>query len=91
MMVSKEEMFQKRRKVNQLAIALSMAAMVFGLVWLVWILWDTIILGVSGLTIATLTQMTPAPNDAGGLANAMYGSFLMVGLATLIWLYVFYP
>ena len=84
MMVSKEQMFQKRRKVNQLAIALSMAAMVFGLVWLVWILWDTIILGVSGLTIATLTEMTPAPNDAGGLANAMYGSFLMVGLATLI-------
>jgi phosphate transport system permease protein len=31
-----------------------------------------------------LTQMTPAPNDAGGLANAIYGSFLMVMLATFV-------
>jgi phosphate transport system permease protein len=81
---TKEQMFEKRRKVNQMAIALSMGAMAFGLVWLVWILWDTIILGIGGLTTATFTEMTPAPNDAGGLANAMYGSFLMVGLATLI-------
>ena len=84
MMDSKEQMFQHRQRVNQMAIALSMAAMVFGLIWLVWILWDTIILGIGGLTIATFTEMTPAPNDPGGLANAMYGSFLMVGLATLI-------
>jgi phosphate transport system permease protein len=28
--------------------------------------------------------MTPAPNDAGGLANAIYGSVLMVGLATFV-------
>ena len=84
MMVSKEQMFQKRRKVNQMAIALSMGAMAFGLVWLVWILWDTIILGIGGLNLSTFTEMTPAPNDAGGLANAIYGSFIMVGLATLI-------
>jgi phosphate transport system permease protein len=28
--------------------------------------------------------MTPAPNDPGGLANAIYGSFLMVCLATFV-------
>ena len=81
---TKEQMFEKRRKVNQMAIALSMGAMAFGLVWLVWILWDTIILGIGGLNLSTFTEMTPAPNDAGGLANAIYGSFIMVGLATLI-------
>ena len=28
--------------------------------------------------------MTPAPNDPGGLANAIYGSFLMVLLSTVV-------
>jgi phosphate transport system permease protein len=28
--------------------------------------------------------MTPAPNEAGGLANAIWGSFLMVILATFV-------
>jgi len=41
-------------------------------------------LGIDGLTIATLTQMTPPPMEEGGLANALVGSLLMVGLATLI-------
>ena len=59
-------------------------AMAFGLFWLFWILFETIRLGVGGLTLDTLTQMTPPPNDAGGLANAIYGSFLMVALATFV-------
>ena len=37
-----------------------------------------------GLNLATLTQMTPPPNEEGGLANAIYGSFLMVMLATFV-------
>jgi phosphate transport system permease protein len=36
------------------------------------------------MTLATLTQMTPPPNEAGGIANAIYGSFLMVLLATFV-------
>jgi phosphate transport system permease protein len=84
MMDERQRKYAKRNLVNKVAIALSMCAMIFGLVWLVWILWETIILGVGGLTLATFTQMTPAPNDDGGLANAIYGSFVMVGLATVI-------
>ena len=38
-----------------------------------------------GLTFATFTQMTPALQEAGGLANAIKGSLMMVGLATLDW------
>jgi phosphate transport system permease protein len=38
----------------------------------------------AGLTWATFSQMTPPPNDEGGLANAIYGSFLMVLLATFV-------
>jgi phosphate transport system permease protein len=80
----RERKFAQRKRINKIALALSLAAMVFGVFWLVWILWETVRLGVAGLTWATLTQMTPAPNEAGGLANAIYGSFLIVMLATLV-------
>ncbi|MFS2037091.1 phosphate ABC transporter permease PstA [Polaromonas sp. CT11-55] len=76
--------FARRKRVNRIALVLSLAAMSFGLFWLAWILWETIRLGVGGLSLATLTQMTPAPNEAGGIANAIYGSFLMVLLATFV-------
>lgn len=74
--------FASRKRVNYGATALAMFAMSFGLFWLFWILWETLLLGLGGLSIATFTQMTPPPNDEGGLANAIYGSFVMVMLAT---------
>ncbi len=76
--------FATRKRTNFLALALSLAAMAFGLVWLIWILIETIRLGVGGLVLATFTEMTPAPMEDGGLANAIMGSLMMVGLATLI-------
>ena len=76
--------YARRKWVNILALALSVAAMAFGLVWLFWILWETVRLGIGGLAWSTLTQMTPPPNESGGIANAIYGSFLMVSLATLV-------
>ncbi|MDX9842228.1 MAG: phosphate ABC transporter permease PstA [Aquabacterium sp.] len=76
--------YKSRKLVNIVALMLSLAAMAFGLVWLIWILAETIRLGVGGLSWSILTEMTPAPGDEGGLANAIMGSLLMVGLATLI-------
>ncbi len=76
--------FASRKRVNQLATTLALMAMAFGLFWLFWILWETIRLGFEGMTFATLTQMTPPPNEEGGLANAIYGSLLMVILATCV-------
>lgn len=74
--------FAHRKRVNQLATGMAMVAMSFGLFWLFWILWETLLLGIGGMSVATFTQMTPPPNDEGGLANAIYGSFVMVVLAT---------
>jgi len=74
--------FAQRKRVNQMATGLALAAMAFGLFWLFWILWETVRLGIGGMAVATFTQMTPPPNDEGGLANAIYGSFVMVALAT---------
>ena len=76
--------YKRRKRTNQIALTLSLLAMAFGLFWLIWILIETVRLGVDGLSLATLTQMTPPPNDEGGLANAIYGSLLMVALATLV-------
>jgi phosphate transport system permease protein len=75
---------RSRRRTNAIALTLSLAAMAFGLFWLIWILWETLRLGIGGLGLDVFTQMTPPPQAGGGLANAIYGSTLMVGLATLV-------
>ena len=76
--------FAQRKRVNVVATTLALGAMAFGLFWLFWILFETVRLGLGGLNWATLTEMTPPPNEAGGLANAIYGSFLMVFLAACV-------
>lgn len=76
---------RQRKAINAVALVLSLAAMAFGVFWLLWILWETLRLGLGGITLATFTEMTPPPQaETGGLANAIYGSLMMVGLATLI-------
>jgi phosphate transport system permease protein len=82
--MQRERKWAARKRVNRIALALSLAAMAFGVFWLVWILWETLRLGVEGLSWQALSQMTPPPNEEGGLANALWGSFLMVALATLV-------
>ena len=76
--------FARRNLVNRVATGMSLSAMAFGLFWLFWILWETVHLGIGGLTLGTLTEMTPGPNEEGGLLNAIYGSLLMVALATFV-------
>lgn len=81
---TRQAKFASRNRVNKIALTLSLAAMVFGVFWLVWILWETLRLGIGGLALATFTEMTPPPNEVGGIANAIFGSFVMVALATFV-------
>ena len=81
---SRAAKFAQRNRLNYVATVLALSAMAFGLFWLFWILIETARLGIGGLSFATLTEMTPPPNEEGGLANAIYGSALMVGSATLV-------
>lgn len=75
----------RRKRVNAVALALSLAAMAFGVFWLIWIIVETVRLGIGGLTLTLFTEMTPPPMaETGGLANAIFGSVTMVALATLI-------
>ena len=76
--------YAARKRVNQIALTLSLGAMAFGVFWLVWILWETLRLGLGGLSLTLFTEMTPPPNEAGGLANALFGSATMVALATFV-------
>jgi phosphate transport system permease protein len=74
-----------RKRINVIALTLSLAAMAFGLFWLIWILVETVRLGIGGLTLSLFTEMTPPPQaETGGLANAIFGSVTMVALATLL-------
>jgi phosphate transport system permease protein len=82
---SRLRMHGKRKRMNALALALSLGAMAFGVFWLIWILFETVRLGLGGLNLAIFTEMTPPPQaEVGGLANAIFGSAMMVGLATLL-------
>ncbi len=76
--------FASRKRVNLVALTLSLMAMAFGVFWLMWILWETLRLGIGGIVLANFTEMTPPPNEPGGIANAIFGSLVMVGLATFV-------
>lgn len=84
MLAQRATRYASRKLLNQVALGLSLAAMCFGVFWLLWILWETVRLGLGGMSVALLTEMTPPPNEAGGLANAIFGSLVMVALATCV-------
>jgi phosphate transport system permease protein len=76
--------YTRRRYVNTISLTLSLGAMVFGLFWLGWILLTLLKYGLGGLSFHLFTEMTPPPGSAGGLLNAIFGSLIMSGVATLI-------
>ncbi|MBC8751876.1 MULTISPECIES: phosphate ABC transporter permease PstA [Paraburkholderia] len=78
------EKFRRRRITNNVVLVLSVLSTLFGLFWLFWILATTVVNGFAALGPSLFTQMTPPPGQQGGLLNALYGSFLMIGIAALI-------
>ena len=77
--------YRRRLLMHKVGITLSFMAMAVGLLVLIWILATLLIKGMGALSLDLVTQTTPAPgNDGGGLLNAMVGSLMMVGTATLV-------
>lgn len=76
--------YTRRRVTNVINLGASVLTTMFGLFWLVWILWATVGFGIDALGWELFTETTPAPGNEGGLANAIVGSLIMVGLATLV-------
>ncbi|MBL8510761.1 MAG: phosphate ABC transporter permease PstA [Betaproteobacteria bacterium] len=77
-------LYKKRLFINRLSLFLALLAMTTGMLFLAWILTILIARGFGGLNLAVFTQMTPPPGSEGGLANAIFGSLVMVSVATLI-------
>lgn len=76
--------YRKRIWVNRIGLLLSMLAMAVGMAFLLWILWTIAYNGFGAISPSLFTQMTPSPDSQGGLLNAIAGSLMMVGMATLI-------
>ena len=77
--------YRRRKFVNTLGLSLSMFAMALGLFVLLWILFILFKNGFAGLSVAIFTESTPAPgSEGGGLANAIVGSLMMIGVSALI-------
>jgi phosphate transport system permease protein len=78
-------LYRRRKFVNTLGLSLSMFAMALGLFVLLWILFILFKNGFAGLSLAIFTESTPAPGTpGGGLANAIVGSLMMIGVTALI-------
>jgi phosphate transport system permease protein len=77
-------LYLRRRIANATFIVLSMAAAVFGLIWLGFILGALLSEGVAALTPTLFTLSTPPPGMPGGLANAILGSLIMSVLAVAV-------
>ena len=73
-----------RLLVNRFNLAMSLATMALGMLFLFWILAVLFANGAEALSPTLFAQSTPPPGSAGGLKNALYGSLLIVGTATLV-------
>jgi phosphate transport system permease protein len=77
-------LYRRRLFVNRLNLLMSLGTMAFGMVFLLWILGVLFAKGFAALSPTLFTQMTPPPGSAGGLANAIYGSVMIVFVATFV-------
>ena len=76
--------YKKRVWVNRFNMVMSLATMAFGMIFLLWILFTLFSKGLAAFGPALFTQMTPPPGSDGGLANAIFGSMMIVGSAIFI-------
>ena len=76
--------YGRRLLVNRFNLVMSLATMAFGMTFLLWILFVLFQNGFAALSPALFTQTTPPPGSAGGLSNAIFGSVVIVGVATLV-------
>lgn len=76
--------YRWRKATNLVAMTLSWMTAGTGLISLAWILWTLVRRGLPGVHMDLFFRMTPPPMQPGGIANALYGSAMMCGLAILV-------
>ncbi|HVZ28356.1 MAG TPA: hypothetical protein VG798_06835, partial [Rhizomicrobium sp.] len=83
-MIVSRALYIRRRFANAAFITLSIAAALFGLIWLGFILSALLQEGFSAISPTLFTLSTPPPGQPGGLLNAILGSVLMSVVAVLL-------
>jgi phosphate transport system permease protein len=81
--VAGSTLYRRRKLINVLSQAGSIAAAGIGLGALVLIVWTLLYNGIRSIDLAMFTEMTPPPGSAGGMLNAIVGSLILtlVGVA----------
>ena len=78
------DLYSRRRLINSMTIGFSFLATAFGVLFLVLVLWTLVVNGLEAIRPSLFAEMTPPPGSTGGLLNAIAGSLMMTGIATLI-------
>jgi len=76
--------YRRRLFVNRFNRVMSLATMAVGMGFLLWILFVLFANGFAALSPTLFTQSTPPPGSAGGLNNAIFGSVVIVVVATFV-------
>lgn len=76
--------YRRRRVTSMVAIGLTITATSLGVIVLSWILLTLLGHGIGGMSLGVFTKMTRPDGGDGGLANAIAGTLMMVGLATVV-------
>jgi phosphate transport system permease protein len=82
--ITNNPIYKRRLWVNRFNLVMSFATMAVGMTFLIWILITLFGKGFAAFGVALFTQMTPPPGAEGGLANAIFGSIMIVGAAIFI-------
>lgn len=75
---------RRRHFANLVSRILILAATLLVLAFLVWICGVLLYEGFSAFKPTLFTEMTPPPGESGGLANAIVGSLMLVGVAMFV-------
>ncbi|WP_454914866.1 phosphate ABC transporter permease PstA [Xanthobacter sediminis] len=73
-----------RRAKDNIVKAVSVGFAALALFLLAWILWTLLARGLPALSLSVFTNVTAPPGGNGGLANAIVGSLIQVGIAMVI-------
>jgi phosphate transport system permease protein len=77
-------LYRRRLFVNRFNLVMSLATMAVGMIFLLWILFVLFANGFAALSPRLFAESTPPPGSAGGLNNAIFGSVVIVLVATFV-------